>query len=146
MRRCGMNATKDRSHEVSASPSDQEGGGAYMNGTSRPMHAMRASGPDPASLSYDVVEVPDPAPRELLVQVRATAVTAGELDWPESWPAIPCHDMSGGVAPAGAADTGWPGGPWVYTLEGVDPARAPPHSQATSPALPAPKPPTVPHA
>src|SRR5260370_2114063 len=101
MRRCGMNATKDRSHEVSDSPSDQEGGGADMNGTSRPMHAMRASGPDPATLSYDVVEVPDPAPGELLVQVRATAVTAGELDWPESCPATPCHHLPALLPPPG---------------------------------------------
>ncbi len=91
-----------------------------MSGTSRQMHAMRASGPDPASLSYDVVEVPDPAPGELLVQVRATAVTAGELDWPESWPAIPCHDMSGVVAAAGAAVTGWRAGDEVYALVGFD--------------------------
>src|SRR5260370_3098721 len=120
MRRCGMNATKDRSHEVSDSPSDQEGGGADMNGTSRPMHAMRASGPDPATLSYDVVEVPDPAPGELLVQVRATAVTAGELDWPESWPAIRGTDMWGVVAAAGAEVTGWRAGDEVYALVGFD--------------------------
>jgi NADPH:quinone reductase-like Zn-dependent oxidoreductase len=64
----------------------------------RTMRAMRASNSDPASLTSQRVPVPDPGPGELLVEVRATAVTAGELTWPESWPAIPCHDLSGVVA------------------------------------------------
>lgn len=72
-----------------------------MNEPARTMVAIRASGPDPGSLSGQTLPVPEPGPGELLVEVRATAVTAGELTWPESWPAIPCHDLSGDVAAAG---------------------------------------------
>ena len=86
----------------------------------RMMRAMRASGPDPASLSSQSIPVPDPGPGEVLVEVRATAITAGELDWPESWPAIPCHDLSGVVAATGAGATGWPPGDEVYGLVGFD--------------------------
>ena len=57
--------------------------------------------PDPASLTCRSVPVPEPGPGELLVEVRATAITAGELTWPETWPVIPCHDLSGVVAAAG---------------------------------------------
>jgi len=71
-----------------------------MNDAVRSMRAMYASSADPASLTSQSVPVPDPGPGELLVEVRATAVTADELTWPESWPAIPCHDVSGVVAAA----------------------------------------------
>ena len=72
-----------------------------MNDAVRVMRAMRASSSDPASLTSQSVTVPEPGPGELLVQVHGTAITAGELSWPESWPAIPCHDLSGVVAAAG---------------------------------------------
>ena len=42
----------------------------------RTMHAMLASSPDPSSLTSESVPVPDPGPGELLVEVRATAITA----------------------------------------------------------------------
>jgi NADPH:quinone reductase-like Zn-dependent oxidoreductase len=86
----------------------------------RTMRAMRAASPDPASLTCQSLPVPEPAPGELLVEVRATAVTAGELTWPETWPAIPCHDMSGVVATAGRGVTGWRAGDKVYGLVGFD--------------------------
>ena len=86
----------------------------------RTMRAMCASNPDPASLTSQRVPVPDPGPGELLVEVRATAVTAGELTWPESWPAIPCHDLSGVVAATGDGVTGWRPGDEVYGLVGFD--------------------------
>ena len=76
-----------------------------MTSTVRTMRAMRAAGPDPASLACETIPVPEPEPGELLVAVQATAVTAGELTWPESWPAIPCHDLSGVVA---ASCANWP--------------------------------------
>ena len=50
-----------------------------MNDGVRTMHAMRASSSDPASLTSESIPVPDPGPGELLVEVRATAITAGEL-------------------------------------------------------------------
>src|SRR5215831_18059274 len=84
------------------------------------MSAMCASSSDPASLTCETVPVPAPGPEELLVEVHATAVTAGELTWPESWPAIPCHDLSGVVAATGSGVTGWRPGDEVYGLVGFD--------------------------
>jgi NADPH:quinone reductase-like Zn-dependent oxidoreductase len=93
-----------------------------MATTSAPgtMQAMRASSADPGSLRYDSVPVPQPGPGEVLVQVRATAVTAGELTWPEAWPVIPCHDLSGVVAGAGPGAGGWRDGDEVFGLIGFD--------------------------
>ena len=89
-----------------------------MTGVPGMMHAMRASGADPASLRYERVPVPAPGPAEVLVAVRATAVTAGELTWPETWPVIPCHDLSGVVAATGPGVTGWQDGDEVFGLIG----------------------------
>ena len=86
----------------------------------RMMRAMCASSPDPGSLTSQSVPVPDPGPGEVLVEVRATAITAGELAWPETWPAIPCHDLSGVVAATGPAGAGWHPGDEVYGLVGFD--------------------------
>jgi NADPH:quinone reductase-like Zn-dependent oxidoreductase len=91
-----------------------------MNSAPDTMHAMRASSADPASLRYDSVPVPRPGPGEVLVQVRATAVTAGELTWPEAWPVIPCHDLSGVVAGAGPGESGWRDGDEVFGLIAFD--------------------------
>jgi len=60
-----------------------------MNDAVRSMLAMCASNSDPASLTSQTIPIPDPGPGELLVEVCATAITADELTWPESWPAIP---------------------------------------------------------
>jgi len=91
-----------------------------MNDAVRSMRAMCASRPDPASLTSESVPIPDPGPGELLVEVRATAITADELTWPESWPAIPCHDVSGVVAATGPEADGWRPGDEVYGLVGFD--------------------------
>ena len=84
------------------------------------MRAMLAASADPSSLTCEMVPVPDPGPGELLVEVRATAITAGELTWPENWPAIPCHDLSGVVTTTGPDVTGWQPGDEVYGLVGFD--------------------------
>lgn len=91
-----------------------------MTSTPRTMQAMRAAGQDPASLGRQTIPVPEPEPGEVLVAVRATAITADELTWPESWPAIPCHDLSGAVAAAGPGVTEWGPGDEVYALIGFD--------------------------
>jgi NADPH:quinone reductase-like Zn-dependent oxidoreductase len=91
-----------------------------MNDAVRTMHAMRASSSDPASLTSQTIPVPDPGPGELLVEVCGTAITAGELSWPESWPAIPCHDLSGVVAATGKGAGDWRPGDEVYGLVGFD--------------------------
>jgi NADPH:quinone reductase-like Zn-dependent oxidoreductase len=111
----------------------------------RTMRAMRASSPDPASLASESVPVPDPGPGELLVQVRATAITAGELTWPESWPAIPCHDLSGVVAATGHGAAGWRPGDEVYGLVGFDRPGAAAEYVAAPAADLAPKPASVDH-
>jgi NADPH:quinone reductase-like Zn-dependent oxidoreductase len=84
------------------------------------MRAMLAASADPSSLTCETVPVPDAGPGELLVEVRATAITADELTWPEKWPAIPCHDLSGVVAATGPGVTGWQPGDGVYGLVGFD--------------------------
>lgn len=94
-----------------------------MNDAVRPgrvMRAMRASSSDPASLVSQSVPVPEPGPGELLVEVRGTAVTAHELAWPESWPAVPCHDLSGVVAAVGDGAGGWRAGDEAWGLVGFD--------------------------
>jgi NADPH:quinone reductase-like Zn-dependent oxidoreductase len=116
-----------------------------MNDTVRTMRAMRASSSDPASLVSETVPVPDPGPGELLVEVRGTAITAGELSWPETWPAIPCHDLSGVVAAAGDEAHGWRPGDEVYGLVGFDrPGAAAEYVTAPAADL-APKPASVDH-
>jgi NADPH:quinone reductase-like Zn-dependent oxidoreductase len=116
-----------------------------MNDAARSMRAMRASSYDPASLTSESIPVPDPGPGELLVQVRATAITADELTWPESWPAIPCHDVSGVVAATGPDADGWQAGDEVYGLVGFDrPGAAAEYVTAPAADL-APKPASVDH-
>jgi NADPH:quinone reductase-like Zn-dependent oxidoreductase len=106
---------------------------------------MCASGPDPASLVSESVPVPAPRPGELLVEVRATAITSGELAWPESWPAIPCHDLSGVVAETGHGVIGWRSGDEIYGLVGFDrPGAAAEYVTAPAADL-APKPASVDH-
>ena len=109
------------------------------------MRAMRATGPDSASLTRQSIPVPDPGPGELLVEVRATAVTADELTWPETWPAIPCHDLSGVVAADGDGVTGWQPGDEVYGLVGFDRPGAAAEYVAIPAADLAPKPVAVDH-
>ncbi len=116
-----------------------------MTSSVRTMRAMRASGPDPASLACETIPVPEPGPGELLVEVQATAVTAGELTWPESWPAIPCHDLSGVVAAAGPGVEGWATGDEVYGLVAFDrPGAAAEYVTAPAAQL-APKPSAIDH-
>ncbi|MGH3164167.1 MAG: NADP-dependent oxidoreductase, partial [Streptosporangiaceae bacterium] len=91
-----------------------------MNDAVRSMRAMCASNSDPASLTSQNIPIPDPGPGELLVEVHATAITADELTWPESWPAIPCHDLSGVVSATGPGADGWRPGDEVYGLIGFD--------------------------
>jgi NADPH:quinone reductase-like Zn-dependent oxidoreductase len=116
-----------------------------VNDPVRTMRAMCAASADPASLTCEDVPVPAPGPGELLVEVCATAVTANELTWPESWPAIPCHDLSGTVAATGRGVTTWRPGDDVYGLVGFDrPGAAAEYVTAPAADL-APKPASVDH-
>jgi NADPH:quinone reductase-like Zn-dependent oxidoreductase len=91
-----------------------------MNSPDGTMRAMQASDSTAASLSLDQVPVPAPEPGEVLVRVAATAITAQELTWPEKWPVIPCHDLSGVVAGSGPGGTDWADGTEVFGLVGFD--------------------------
>ena len=91
-----------------------------MTGPVRTMYAMRAAGPDPARLTGERIPVPEPGTGEVLVEVHATAVTADELTWSDTWPVIPCHDMSGVVVASGGGVTDWPPGAEIYGLIGFD--------------------------
>jgi NADPH:quinone reductase-like Zn-dependent oxidoreductase len=84
------------------------------------MHAVLAHGSDPTTLTYDTLPRPRPGPGEVLVAVHATAVTAGELTWPETWPFIPAHDVSGVAADTGEGVTDIHLGDEVYGLIGFD--------------------------
>jgi NADPH:quinone reductase-like Zn-dependent oxidoreductase len=74
------------------------------------MMALRAhqrGGPE--QLVYEDAPVPAPAAGEVLVAVRAAAITFAELTWPETWeadgrdrtPVIPSHEVSGVVVDLG---------------------------------------------
>ena len=84
------------------------------------MHAVQATAAEAAALTVRTLPIPVPGPGEVLVEVHATAVTAAELTWPESWPAIPCHDVSGIIAAVGASVTHRHVGEAVYALIGFD--------------------------
>lgn len=53
-------------------------------------------------LKVEEIETPSPAPGEVLVRVRAAAITRDELEWPaDRLPAIPSYEVSGVVAGSG---------------------------------------------
>ena len=90
-----------------------------MNATPT-MYAAQAHSADPADLRYEQVARPVPGSGEILVAVHATAVTAGELSWSDTWPLIPAHDLSGVVAELGPGASGFEIGDQVYGLIGFD--------------------------
>src|SRR4249920_3234643 len=83
------------------------------------MRAVRARGPAGPIVS-EQIPAPRPAPGEVLVAVHAAALTAGELAWPQTWPAIPGHEISGVAAGLGVGVTGLAVGQRVYGLIGFD--------------------------
>jgi NADPH:quinone reductase-like Zn-dependent oxidoreductase len=53
-------------------------------------------------LKVEEIETPSPQPGEVLVRVRAAAITRGELEWPvDRLPAIPSYELSGVVVESG---------------------------------------------
>lgn len=82
----------------------------------------------------EVVEVakPVPAAEEVLLRVKAAALTPDELTWPETWyihgdsaqprprPIIPGHEVSGIVEAVGGGVTAFQGGDEVYGLPRSD--------------------------
>ena len=93
------------------------------------MMALRAhhrGGPE--NLVYESAPVPRPAAGEVLLQVRAAAITFAELSWEESWtrrgvdrtPIIPAHEVSGVVAALGTGVTDFAVGDAVFGLVPFD--------------------------
>jgi NADPH:quinone reductase-like Zn-dependent oxidoreductase len=83
------------------------------------MYAVRAHGPA-GPIVGEQIPAPRPRPGEALVAVHAAALTAGELAWPETWPAIPGHEVSGTVTALGEGVTGVAADQPVYGLVGFD--------------------------
>jgi NADPH:quinone reductase-like Zn-dependent oxidoreductase len=79
------------------------------------MDAARALGPAGPVVNQQI-PAPLPGAGEVLVEVHAAGLTAGELAWPESWPATPGHEISGVVAELGPGVTGAAAGQEVYGL------------------------------
>jgi NADPH:quinone reductase-like Zn-dependent oxidoreductase len=53
-------------------------------------------------LRVEEIETPSPGPREVLVRVRAAAITRDELEWPvDRLPATPSYELSGVVVDSG---------------------------------------------
>jgi NADPH:quinone reductase-like Zn-dependent oxidoreductase len=93
--------------------------------TSGTMKALRAhSRGGPEVLTYEEAPRPHPDRDEILVAVRAAAITFAELTWPETWeshgvdrtPIIPSHEFSGVVAELGDGVTGLEVGDPVFGL------------------------------
>ena len=89
------------------------------------MQAIRAHARGgPERLHLEPAPIPIPAQGEVLVEVRAAAITYDELLWDESWtrngldrtPIIPSHEVSGTVAALGATVTDRSIGEDVYGL------------------------------
>ncbi len=93
------------------------------------MKALRAhhrGGPE--VLVFEQAPVPTPGPDEVLVAVRAAAITFDELLWEETWlrdgadrtPIIPSHEFSGEVAAVGSGVSGVAVGEAVYGMVPFD--------------------------
>ena len=72
---------------------------------------------DPGQVRVETLPVPVPADDELLIRVRAAAVTRDELTWPEDrLPATPCYEVSGEVVALGASASAFGIGDEVYGM------------------------------
>jgi NADPH:quinone reductase-like Zn-dependent oxidoreductase len=94
------------------------------------MMALRAHARGgPEQLVYEEAPKPVPAAGEVLVEVRAAAITFAELTWSETWtredgsdrtPIIPSHEVSGVVADLGNGVVDFQVGDPVYGLVDFD--------------------------
>lgn len=98
--------------------------------SSKKMTALRAhTRGGPEQLTPEQLPIPEPGPGEVLVAVRAAAITFAELDWDLTWttrsgedrtPIIPSHELSGVVVALGEGVTGFEVGDEVYGLIDFD--------------------------
>jgi NADPH:quinone reductase-like Zn-dependent oxidoreductase len=84
------------------------------------MTVVLANSSAPDSLEVSTREVPTPAAGEVLLEVSAAAITSGELEWPETHPFVPAHDVAGTVVSLGADVTVFRVGDAVIGLIGFD--------------------------
>jgi NADPH:quinone reductase-like Zn-dependent oxidoreductase len=65
------------------------------------MEALRLHAPGLEGLRHETIETPSLRAGDLLVEVRAAAITRDELEWPlDRLPAVPSYELSGVVAAA----------------------------------------------
>jgi NADPH:quinone reductase-like Zn-dependent oxidoreductase len=112
------------------------------------MSALRLHAPASLdALALEQVEIPAVGPGEVLVRVRAAAITRNELEWPvDRLPAIPSYELSGTVAALAADVPDLAVGDLVWALTGFDRDGAAAEFTVVPAALLAPKPHTLGHA
>lgn len=79
--------------------------GSFSQGSMAEQKMMRALRYHGDGLRIDEVPVPTPGPRDVLIKVHATAITNGELTWPETKAReapIPGHDVVGEITTLGS--------------------------------------------
>jgi NADPH:quinone reductase-like Zn-dependent oxidoreductase len=71
-----------------------------LSGEELVMRAVRLHAPGQIEdLRLDEIQLPEPRPEHVLMQVHAAAITRDELEWPtDRLPAIPSYELSGVVA------------------------------------------------
>jgi NADPH:quinone reductase-like Zn-dependent oxidoreductase len=86
------------------------------------MRAVRLHAPGEIDdLVIEEIATPAPAPGEVLVRVRAAAITKDELTWPvDRLPAITCYEFSGTVAAVAAEGTTPAVGSPVFALSSFE--------------------------
>lgn len=85
------------------------------------LHAEAQSAADDWGLVLEDVPVPQAQPGEVLVRVRAAAITRDELEWPvDRLPAIPSYEVSGVVTEVSPDVNAWRAGDEVYALTPFD--------------------------
>ncbi len=99
---------------------------------------------DPGQVRLEQVPTPSPSGDELLIRVRAAAITRDELTWPEDrLPATPSYEFSGEVVALGEAASDFSVGDAVYGMAMFDRDGAASEYFVNPQAVFAPKPGTI---
>jgi NADPH:quinone reductase-like Zn-dependent oxidoreductase len=112
----------------------------------RAMEAIRLHAPGVGGLRHETIDTPSLQLGEALVEVRAAAVTRGELEWPlDRLPAVPSYELSGVVAAVADDVDAVSVGDEVYALTPFDRDGVAAEYAAVPTAILAPKPSTLSH-
>lgn len=86
------------------------------------MKAVRQTPPGGVeNLIYDDIATPGVKGGQVLVRVRAAAITRDELSWPaDRLPATPSYELSGTIAAVGPGVAGWEVGQEVFAMTDFD--------------------------